>query len=413
MRGWRRVVGASAGSEPVRVCVVRQHHVPQDTRVLREVTALADAGHEVDLLCVRRPGEARREQLGRVRIRRVAIPAKGGGRARYLLRYLWFFLQATVLVSLWHLRRRYRIVQVNSVPDVLVFAAAVPRLTGARVLLDLQECMPEFFATKFGTSMEHPAVRLLVRLEQASIRFAHAVVTPTAQLRALFVARGADPDKISVVMDGADEDVFRRQPRAAADPGGFTLISHGTIEERYGLDTAVEAVALLRAEIPGLRLRIYGEGSDKPRLAGLAVARGVADRVWFSDGFVPFPELVHALSIADGGVVAMKRDVFRDVTLPGKLFDFVAMGLPSVVSRTRSVEETFGADCFEYFESGNPEDLARAVRRLYTDPARRARLAEHARRIAEPYRWPQQRNAYLALVDALLGVRAASSAAVP
>ena len=414
MRGARRGTARRTGRpETARVCVVRQHHVPQDTRVLREVTALAEAGHEVDLLCVRGPGEAAREQLGRIRIRRVAIPAKGSGAARYVLRYLWFFLQAAVLVTAWHVRRRYRIVQVNSVPDVLVFAAAVPRLTGARVLLDLQECMPEFFATKFGTSMSSPAVRLLVRLEQASIRFAHAVVTPTAQLRALFVERGGDPAKIAVVMDGADEEVFRRHPEARGEPGRFTLISHGTIEERYGLDTAVEAVGRLKAEIPGLCLRIYGEGSDKPRLVQLAAAHEVADQVWFSEGFVPFPELVRALSAADVGVVAMKRDVFRDVTLPGKLFDFVAMGLPSVVARTRSIEETFDEDCFEYFESGNPDDLARAVRQLYDDPGRRARLAEHAARVAEPYRWPRQRTAYLSVIDALLGVVQVSPAPVP
>jgi glycosyltransferase involved in cell wall biosynthesis len=396
------------------MCVVRQHHVPQDTRVLREVTALADAGYEVDVLCVRRPGEPAREQRGPLRIRRLAVvPARGGGSLRYVLRYAWFFVQAAVLVSLWHARRRYRVVQVNSVPDALVFAAALPRLTGARVLLDLQECMPEFFATKFGTSMSHPAVRLLVRLEQASIRFASAVVTPTAQLRGLFVGRGADPGKIAVVMDGADEDVFRRPLDARPEPGHFTLISHGTIEERYGLDTAIEAVAALRALIPGLRLRIFGEGSDKARLARLAAVRGVADEVSFSDGFVPFAELIQALSTADVGVVAMKRDVFRDVTLPGKLFDFVAMGLPSVVSRTRSVEETFDDECFEFFESGNADDLARAVRHLYADPARRGRLVEHAYSVAEPYRWSRQRAAYLAVVEGLLDHVSSSAAGRP
>lgn len=404
-----RTAPPTRGREPrsVRLCVVRQHYVPQDTRVLREMEALADAGYEVDVLCVRKAGEPARERLGPIRIRRLLVPGWGGP-AGYVLRYLWFFVQAAVLLSVSHLRRRYRIVQVNSLPDALVFATAVPRLLGARVLLDLQECMPEFFGTKFGTSTTHPAVRVLVLLEQASIRFAHAVVTPTAQLRALFVARGADPSKITVVMDGADEDVFRRESHVSPEAGHFTLISHGTIEERYGLDTAIEAVAAVSAEIPGVRLWIYGDGSDKPRLERLAFARGVADRVSFSKGFVPVSDLIHALSTADVGVVAMKRDAFRDATLPGKLFDFVAMGLPSAVSRTRSIGETFDEACFEYFESGNAEDLARALRRLHADPGRRARLAEHARLFVEPYRWAHQRETYLAVVDGLLHTRAAS-----
>jgi hypothetical protein len=63
--------------------------------------------------------------------------------------------------------------------------------------------------------------------------------------------------------------------------------------------------------------------------------------VYFSDGFVPIDELRHAISSADVGVVAMRRDAFRDVTLAGKMFDFIAMGKPVLSSRTRSVEQTF------------------------------------------------------------------------
>jgi hypothetical protein len=99
------------------------------------------------------------------------------------------------------------------------------RARSARVLLDLQECMPEFFATKFGTCMDHPAVRLIAALEQRSIRFADHVITPTAQLRDTFIGRGAPPDKIDVVMDGTDEEVFRRVTTVRPDANRFTLIS--------------------------------------------------------------------------------------------------------------------------------------------------------------------------------------------
>jgi glycosyltransferase involved in cell wall biosynthesis len=386
-----------------RICVIRQHYVPQDTRVLREVTALVRDGHEVDVICVRKPGEPRRERRGRVTIRRLAVPrGAGGGPGRYLAAYAWFFLRAAGLVTVLHARRRYQLVQVNTLPDVLVFAALLPRMSGARLLLDLHECMPEFFATKFRTSTRHPAVRVIAALEQASIRFADLVITPTVQLRTTFVDRGADPAKISVVMDGADEEVFHPTRPARREPDRFTLISHGTIEERYGLDTAIGAVALLRTEIPELELKIYGDGTDRGRLRRLAASLGVADRVHFSDGFVPFDELVRAIATADVGLVAMKRDEFRDLTLASKIFDFIVMGVPVAVSRTRSVEETFGQDCFELFESDETADLACAIRRLHGDPGHRARLAARAVQVAEPYRWPHQRARYLAVVNRLL-----------
>jgi Trk K+ transport system NAD-binding subunit len=83
---------------------------------------------------------------------------------------------------------------------------------GARILLDLQECTLEFLATEFGLPSRHSAVRALEWLEQLSIRFADHVITPTQPMRRTFVARGAKPGKITVVMDGSDDKVFAIPP---------------------------------------------------------------------------------------------------------------------------------------------------------------------------------------------------------
>lgn len=374
--------------------------------MVREVSALAALAHEVDVVCLRKEGEPRRERDGRVTVWRLPMRHRRGTRVvPYLVEYGMFFLMATSLVTALHLRRRFRLVQVNSPPDVLVLCSAVPRLLGARVLLDLQECLPEFFATKFSTSMDHPAVRLIARLEQFSIRYADLVITPTRQMRATFVARGGDPKKITVVMDGADEDVFTEAdaPGEAGDSGGFRLISHGTVEEYYGLDTVIEAVALLRDAIPELRFDVYGDGTDLDRLTQLAQKLGVEEFVHFTGEFVPLDDLVRAIARSDAGVVAIKRDPFRDLTLTNKMFDFIAMRKPVIASRTRSVEETFDSSCIELFESGNAEDLARAIRAVYDDPERRGRMVERAAEIAEGYQWAEQREVYRDAVERLLG----------
>jgi glycosyltransferase involved in cell wall biosynthesis len=388
-----------------RVCVVRQHYVPKDTRVAREVAALAALGHEVDVICLRDRGEPLFVDDAGVRIWRVPLRhTRGRGVIRYLTEYGVFFAFTACALPLIHLSRRYRLIQINAPPDVLVLASIVPRLFGARILLDLQECFPEFFATKFGVADRHPAVRLISHLEQLSIRYADFVITPTLQMRARFVARGADPGKITVVMDGADEQIFSelRLPEVTARGEEFRLISHGTIERHYGLDTVVEAVALLREEMPQLRFDVYGEGSDIGRLRELATNRGVADQVRFSGRFVPIGDLVRAIAAADVGVVAVRRDPFRDVALASKMFEFIAMRKPIIASRTQSVEETFDESCIELFESGDAADLARAVRALHRDPERRARMVERAADVAKSYQWERQRHVYGAVVDRLL-----------
>jgi glycosyltransferase involved in cell wall biosynthesis len=394
-----------------RVCIIRQQYY-SDPRVARECKALMECGHGVDWICLRKAGEPLRERRGRLTIWRLPPQRNPGSNpADYLLYYATFFVLAAGLAAALHLRRRYRLVQVNTLPDVLVFAAAVPRLLGARVLLDLQECMPEFFASKFHTSLGSPAVRLIAALEQLSIRFADLVITPTALMREAFVSRGADPAKIFVIMDGADEAVFHPVPRTGRDRdrGVFTLLSHGTVEERYGLDTTIRAVALLTEEMPDLKLQVYGDGSYLRRLCELANELGVADRVSFSGSFVPIDQLVQAIADADVGVVAMKRDAFRDLTIAGKMFDFIVMRKPMVVSRTRSVEQLFDPSSFEMFESDDPVDLARAIRAIRADADHRAELVRRAAVAAEPYRWPHQRRIYLEVVNRLLGGRADTS----
>jgi glycosyltransferase involved in cell wall biosynthesis len=384
-----------------RVCVIRQGFYPLDTRVRREVHALAGAGHEVDVICVRRAGQRRRERRGGITAYRLPLPLqRSDGRWRYLLQYGSFALAAGVLCSLLHLRRRWDVVQVNSMPDALVFAAAVPRLLGARVVLDLHECMPEFFSVKFGVHPGHPALRLLAAVEQLSIRFPHRVITCTDQMRETFVARGADPEKIDVVLNSADEHVFdaNRHRPAARHAGRFTLLCHGAIEHSYGIDTLLRAAALLRDDIPGLQVEIFGDGTYRSEAGQLCDELGLNGSVRVSDGWAPIEDLVAAIADADVGIVAMRRNAFRDLTHCNKMFDFIAMRRPVVVSRTRAVEAYFPESCFELFESGDEYDLARAIRSLYDDPARADRLVARAAEVSEPYRWVRQRELYLRAV---------------
>jgi glycosyltransferase involved in cell wall biosynthesis len=367
------------------------------------VEALELAGHEVDVICLRRPGEQRLEKRGSVTAHRIPITTRRGGRINYVVQYGVFFAVATVLSAVLHARRRFDVVQVNSMPDSLVFSAIFPRLLGARVLLDLHECMPEFYAVKFGVGLSHPAVRLVAWLEQAAIRFADSVITCTDQMRQAFVSRGAPADKIEVVLNSANEEEFdpARQPPTRRAPDDFRLICHGTVERIFGIDVIVRAVALLRDELPGLRLDVFGEGSALPEVQSLVAALGISDRVQFSGRFVPLDDLVQAIASADAGVVALRRDIFRDLTHSNKMFDYITMRKPAIVSRTRSVEAYFDESCFRMFIPGDEHDLARAIRELHADPGLRDRLVSRAADVNQPYRWPRQRQHYQGIARAL------------
>ena len=387
-----------------RICVIRQGVYPYDARLTREIKALLAAGHEVDLICLQWGDEPPRdERAERLRVYRVPIRKRHGGKLRYFFEYGAFFVAAALLVAALHLRHRYDVVQVNTLPDSLVFAAAIPRLLGARVLLDLHECMPEFFALKYGLSPTHRAIKLLAWWEQASIRFADAAVTCTEPMRERFLERGASPEKISVVLNSFDDERFnlRRHPSTQRGDGNFVLVCHGTIDYMYGLDLVVRAVAALRDRIPGLELRIYGDGPGRAEVQSLARELDVANNVRFSPGWLPLDELLPRILEADAGVVAIRRDGCFDLTHSNKMYDLIALRKPIVMSRTRAVEAYFDDDCFQLFESGSEHDLARAIYELYAHPDIGRRIVAKAARVGEPYRWVHQAKAYLAIMERL------------
>lgn len=395
---------AGKARQPARIAVVRQFYFPLDARVRREVDALLRDGHEVEVFCLARPGEPLRERSDGLTVWRMPFGHRRAGALAYIAEHLAFLLAAGLCLSVRHLQRRFDVVQANSIPDTVVFTALVPRLLGARVLLDLHECMPEFMGTRFGRSPRSLLVRAIAALEQASIRFAHGTITCTEQMRQAFAGRGADPADITVVHNSADEGTFGPRPDGGGTEDGFRLICHGSIEERYGIDTVIRAVALLRDELPDLAFDVYGEGSQREPLIALARELGVGDRVSFSDGFVSLEVLTWAIARADVGIVAMKRDAFRDLTHCNKMFDFFSMRRPAIMSWTRSVAAYFDDEAVEFFRADDPADLARAIRRLHDDPQRRAALVEGAARQSEPYRWPRQREVYLSVVDGIVAV---------
>jgi glycosyltransferase involved in cell wall biosynthesis len=392
-----------------RICVIRQGVYPYDARLTREIKALLAAGNEVDLICLQWGDEPPRdERAERLRVYRLPIRRRHGGKLRYVFEYAAFFVAAAAMVAWLHLRHRYDVVQVNTLPDCLVFAAAIPKLLGARVLLDLHECMPEFFALKYRLPSTHPAIRLLERCEQASIRFADAAVTCTQPMRERFIERGGSPDKIGVVLNSFDDERFgtrRHQAMRPAD-GRFVLVCHGTIDHMYGLDLVVRAVAALRDRIPGLELRIYGDGPGRAQIQALARELDVTDQVCFSEGWVPLDELLPLILEADAGVVAIRRDGCFDLTHSNKMYDLIALRKPIVMSRTKAVEAYFDDDCFQLFESGNEHELARAIYELYAHPDIGRRIVAKAARVGEPYRWVHQAKVYLAIVERLAAARA-------
>src|ERR1700687_2565784 len=147
------------------VCQVVQNVYDIDPRVRRKAEALVAAGYSVDVLALRADGGQKNYCLNGVNVRTLALGKKRGSIARYLFEYAAFFLWAFIRVPVQMLRRHYSVIDVNSLPDFLIFAPLWARWMGAKLVLDLHEITPEFYMSKYGVAENSWTVRLLTYLE--------------------------------------------------------------------------------------------------------------------------------------------------------------------------------------------------------------------------------------------------------
>ena len=380
--------------------VVHAQYPVGETRVQREALALVDRGIDVDVLCLRGHGEPASERVDGVTVRRLPVGRhRGRGLAWQLVEYLAFFVLASAVLSALHLRRRYRTVQVHNLPDFLVFCALVPKLTGAGVLLDLHDLMPEFMAAKRGRTMRDPLVRLVAWQERAACRFADQVITVTETWRRTLADRAVPSEKVAVVMNLADPRFFTWSPRDRTEARDrWRVVYHGTLTNRYGVDLLVQAVHAVVSDIPEIELTLLGDGDARDELVALAAELGVAERVSFSEGMLGVSDLIEAIRSADVGVVPNRDDIFTDGLLPTKLLEYVAVGTPVVAARTRGMRDEFDDASVAFFPPGDALALADCLRALHRDRSRLNELSRSAGQFSASHQWTAEADAYCALV---------------
>ncbi len=391
-----------------RHCMVVHAYYPLgETRVQREALALIDRGYEVDVVCLRGPGEPAQAVHDGVAVHRLPVGRhRGRGMFVQLLEYLVFLLLAGGALTARHLRRRYDSVQVHNLPDFLVFAALVPKLTRTPVILDLHDLMPEFLAARTGMATTSLPVRLVRLQERVACGFADHVITVTDAWRSTLIARGVPAGKVSVVMNVADRRIFSPGDRLIGEPpagDGFHLVYHGTFTHRYGVDLILDAVGLLRDEVPGLTLTLLGAGDGREELVARRAELGLEACVAISDDMVDASELPARIRTAHAGVVPNRSDVFTDGLLPTKLLEYVAMGTPVIAARTPTIASYFDDDMVAFFEPGNAAALADVIRSLAEDRGRLGALAENAAAFNHKYDWESTAEGYAAVLESLIG----------
>jgi glycosyltransferase involved in cell wall biosynthesis len=242
---------------------------------------------------------------------------------------------------------------------------------------------------------QHPlARRMIVRAAGG----AAGIIAVSQALKDALMALGVPGDRVEVLRNGVDLEMFRpddrRSIRAGMGISGTALLSVGHLIDRKGHDLVIGALKYL----PEYLLLLAGAGPEEQRLRSLAVRLGVQDRVRFL-GSVPHENLRQIYNAADALVLASSREGW-----PNVLLEAMACGTPVVASAVWGNPEVVSSPAAGVLmRERTPESLSQAVQALFDNlPGRAA-----TRAYAEKFSWNETSAGQIRLFEKILGERRA------
>ena len=218
-------------------------------------------------------------------------------------------------------------------------------------------------------------------------------------------------EKISVVENGVETDLFRPDPAAMEVrkqlriEDRFLICYIGTMGHAHGLETLLAAAEELQTALPSAMFLLIGEGAEKERLVKLAAARRLTNlRIL---GQQPRERIPAYVSASDLCLVMLKKTELFKTVIPTKLLEYMACERPVIVAvdgQARQIAEEAGGGVF--VEPENSRALVKAVLDLAEDPERRREMGASGRQyIVNKFSRDKTARDYIAVLESLGGER--------
>jgi glycosyltransferase involved in cell wall biosynthesis len=376
----------------------------EDQRVRKQIPVLLAAGYHVSVITRRDPGNAAYVGVAGLTVLEHPSQPEPSGAAGYLREYALAFWWAALRSAAVRLHSRIDVVQLCQPPDIYFPLAEVLRRTGATIVVDQRDLMPELFTARYGE--QHRAIpAVLDRLERRTQRAARYTIVVNQYLRNRMIGAGGVPDRVIVVRNGPRwENVRAARPDPDVRQGHpYLCCWAGKMAQQDRVDLLVEAIAhYVHAQgRHDCRFLLIGDGECLPALRAQVTQLGLDPWVGFP-GWVQEPELYSCLAAAD---VGLDTSLQAEVS-PVKAMEYMGFGLP-VVAFDVGETATLVRDCAVLVRPGDAEQFAGELAALLDDAPRRTALGRAGtRRVAEELCWERQAQTYLSVIDSAAGRQA-------
>jgi glycosyltransferase involved in cell wall biosynthesis len=382
-----------------KVLMVAYAQYYNDARIKAYVNALIRAGTSVDVVCLY-DSYSKSYDYGKATVNITFVNNKYQGKSaiRYLIGYFSFFMRSLFIVTAKYFRARYPVIHVHNQPDILVFCALIPKLFGARIILDMHDIMIAAVLSKFRGIKQwilYYAVKIQTKI---SVSFCDMLICADHSQKDFLNEKGIAHSSTYVMMNVPDETLFQRRTNIPNNKE-LRVIYHGTISHRLGIDLAIQAVERVAEKIP-IKFKIIGNGEQKEELVAYCKKKGILDSLIFFYDFIPVERLQNEIEKYDVGIVANRRTLTGErCMLPVKMMECLAIGLPVIVPRLPVIQYYFSEKMVSFFEPENIDDMAQRIIELSMEPSLGEQQVLNAREFFRKYNYKDQQREYLRIIQ--------------
>lgn len=379
----------------MKVLKIWDSEYPWDVRVEKVAEALIGRGHEVSLVCRNRKDQPSFEKLDHLNVFRLPYMKKFPA-CNEVMSFPAFFNPLWFLTIL-HVAKKQQVdlLLVRDLPLALCAIAGGNRLK-IPVVLDMAEPYPEMLRLIYrfqgwkwrNLFLRNPFLADIV--EKMTMRQIDHVIVVVEESKERLIRLGVSSDRISVVTNATvfgGESGLQMPEIYAAAPEVLKVVYLGLLGESRGLQTAIEAMPEIVRQAPQVCLYILGSGSAESLLKRLVRNKGLKNNVRFL-GWVDNKNAKNYIKHADIGLIPHFSCGHWDHTIPNKLFDYMAYGIPVVASDVPPMKRIVETEaCGVVFRSGDAQDCARAVLQLQNKSIRSHLGANGISAVQTSYQW--------------------------
>ena len=353
------------------VCIIAKYIYPHDTRLSQQVGVLQRNNIPLDVLCLSYKNQQAIETDGLLTIHRLMEKPNKENFLAYLASTISFGIKAFAKLTQISLNKKYKVIIVHTLPEFLVFIGLLHRMLGKAIILDGRDITVELLSSRWQTKASKLLRHSAILVEKICMALCNEVITASPGFKRQLIKRGVPENKITVMVNTADINIFKYDEQRVFRPimRRARFIYHGTVAERFGIATAVNAMPEVIARIPESELYIFGffDKAYRLRIKKIITSLNLDKNVFLFES-KPLDQIYKELITMDLGIVPYLSDNFMNLALSTKTFEYVASGLPVVASRLRSAEEIFSDQALHFAQPGDQHDLAEKIIELCENP---------------------------------------------